>query len=195
MQAHLRKVIVSSFKLGYFYSLFESEIESLFGSDAQNPNMSNCTQNYKSLFLFEDDYKNVFGESLITFPQFRNKQDVSEYLTAFFNLIKEKISLHGNVKIELAYFAGAALAVAYNNQSANFDKQKLYEIFSMLLSFCGKEESMSEVEDYIEVLFSDDIYESMIARYNLIKIIFGEDLNPAQKEVFNHFDKVVVDRY
>lgn len=195
MQAHLSKVIVSSFKLGYFYSLFESEIESLIGSDAQNPNMSNCTQNYKSLFLFEDDFKNVFGESIITFPQFRNKHDVSEYLTAFFNLIKEKISLHGNVKIELAYFAGAALAVAYNNHSANFDKQKLYEIFSMLLSFCGKEESMSEVEDYIEVLFSDDIYESMIARYNLIKIIFGEDLNPAQKEVFNHFDKVVVDRY
>jgi len=195
MQAHLSKVIVSSFKLGYFYSLFESEIESLFGSDAQTPLMPNCKQNYKSLFLFEDDYKNVFGESIITFPQFRNKQDVSEYLTAFFSLTKERISLHGNVKVELAYFAGAALAVAYNNHSANFDKQKLYEIFSMLLSFCGKEVSKSKVKNYIEILFAEDIYESMIARYNLIQIIFGEDLNPEQKEVFNHFDKVVVDRY
>lgn len=195
MQAHLSKVIVSSFKLGYFCSLFESEIESLLGGDAQNPITSNCKQNYKSLFLFEDDYKNVFGESIITFPEYRNERDIYEYLTAFFSLIKEKISLHGNVKIELAYFAGATLAIAYNNHSENFDKHKLYEIFSMLLSFCGKEESMSKVEDYIEILFAEDIYESMIARYNLIKIIFGEDLNPEQKEILNHFDKVVVERY
>jgi len=195
MQIPLSKVIASSFKLGYFFSLFESEIESLLGGDAQNPITSNCKQNYMSLFLFEDDYKNVFDESIITFPGYRNEHDIYEYLTAFFSLIKEKISIHGNVKIELAYFAGATLAIAYNNHSENFDKHKLYEIFSMLLSFCGKEESISKVEDYIEILFSDDIYESMIARYNLIQIVLGEELNPEQKEVFNHFDKVVVERY
>ena len=186
---------ISAFKFGYVTSTIKHELgASVFHNPSENY-LETLNEYLRILFLFKNDYKNIFKEDMPVFPTYRNAADIYDYLSAFFTFSKTKISEIGEAELELAYFAGATLALAYNDNLEIVEMQKFANILKLLFAQPCNVKTEIEIDELISVLLRGDLYDFMEARNTLLEKFIGQHLDAELRKAFHFFDKIVVRRF
>lgn len=184
--------IKAAFKLGFITSILDNELRDL-ESDSPLQSYSEIVDNYyQSLLHFENDYKEIFNEGFILFSEFRSAEDKNEFLVAKISWIRDRINSLGKPEIELAFFAGATLAVSYEEEREAFSFTAYTEILNLLFKWCNK--VSHELKENVSMVFSEDVYECIIGRNKILYDLIGSEITTDQKNIVTFLDKAVVKR-
>jgi hypothetical protein len=195
MESSLNSKINSAFRFGYICSLIENDFDLVFKKPSNDLELFTIRKNLKTLQLFKDDYKNIFNEEILLLRTYRNENDIREYLTAFINFTKNKISESVSGVLELAYFAGASLGLTFEENLEIFDHEKINGIYKLLFNLTGNTAALYSVDDTIINLMNEDVCESLLARNYLLMQFIDENVTEEQKNAFRQFDRILIKKF
>ena len=184
----------SAFKLGYVFALVSDQLNA--NPYSLNQNKPEETNVFLTMIKFFDkEYKTVFDEDFVFPSKFKSDKDVSEYLSALYELSKCKLEQSDNRQLELAYLSGGIIALSYHTCFSIYNKDMFKKVFTQLIKLIGEENSVRFAEEIIDNFDTLCTNKKIEKRNQLCKIFINNFTSTEQSVSLEYLDYCIVSNY
>lgn len=186
------KNIKDAFSLGYFISMINDYFSFVSVKGILRINNNRIVKKSLDLLLdFDEEYKEIFGDEIIVFPNMTTSGQIIEYFDCIYEFLKDEVNKKCKGIIELAFFLGGLIAITELSGPYNYETEELKNILCTLFDELESDTDDFRISEIVEDLNSYNLETRKNARDTILFLIFEDEFVFSKIALISDWERVI----